>query len=34
MCETHFPYLIQNYQDGGHVDDNNFEELGFPVDVD
>ena len=34
ICETLFPYLLQKYMDGGHMDDVTFEELGFTVDVD
>ena len=33
LCDTHFPYLLQNYLYDGHVDDYTFEELGFTVDV-
>ena len=34
LCETRFPYVLQNYLEDDHVDDSKIEELGFPVDLD
>ena len=34
LCDTRFPYFLQNCMDDSHVDDTKFEDLGVPVDVD